>query len=529
MTRVARLIGVFMVGGLMLGLMSACGPSELERYGEAPLTSDELKALDAKIEISLGFVNGKPRLQFNESFVMPRESLVFKLPDTFLRKEALYERIEGLSVSSGGRLFSHFKEKSIKILEHPPGQRVTISYSFRPDDPITYTAEKETFSAPIIRPDYFQFVGLMALIYPIALSGVEQFSLTFEWHMPSDFAVYDSYGANMKSQTILTNVTKLMDSLFVGGSNLRKKDIDVRGRPVHIVLQGTWSMITDDELVDVVQRLLSTQREIWRDDNFPYFLISFLSMGEGCQGPTKFAGTAHINSFRAFFPNGCKLSADMKQLISHELMHMWIGKKIKVGKARGHIDGKWFTEGFTDFFGRIIAYRAGVLSEKEYFASLNRQLEKYYISNERFITLKNLVHRMYRRGYSNRALEEVPYQQGEIMAWRLNQHIKQASGFRYSLDDVIRDMLTEADRAGGSRNFVIDDIVNIVNNYAPGSMREEFSKIKYGGLLIPPKLTDCSIPQARYFTKYLTTEPHPTMDAIVYYGTRLHSCDRWLK
>lgn len=516
--------------GLLLAQMTACNLSDSDRVLDTPLEEKEVRDLDWQITVGLVQKNGGPRLSVKETFVMPRKRLVMRLPDTYLRKENLYQRIEDLKVSEPGQLLPHPSAESVRILEHPQNEKVTIEYLFRPDDPVTYTANKESFSAPIIRDDYFQFVGSMAIIYPIAISNVPSFALKLDWQLPQGFSMYNSFGAEVTTQNLTTDFDKVRDAFVVAGKNIRAHKISVRGRPVFVTFEGSWAQITDESFVDVVSRLLAEQRETFRDDQFPYFLVNFLAEDMDCGDQVKFAGTAHPNSFRAIFPGGmrCTLLPEMRQLISHELMHMWIGKKIRVGEERGHIDGKWFTEGFTDFFGRLLAYRAGVLTQDEYFSSLNRQLEKYYISNERMTTLTNLVERMYLRGQSTRALEEVPYQQGEIMAWRLNKRIKLATMFKKSLDDVIRDMLADAERAGGAKKFTVKEISSYIDRYAAQAFGEEFNKIVRGGLFTPPILANCSPVQNTFVTKFQKYQ-RKVSDMILFYGTTSGNCDAWLK
>jgi predicted metalloprotease with PDZ domain len=277
--------------------------------------------------------------------------------------------------------------------------------------------------------------------------------------------------------------------------------------------------------------LLSTQRETFGDDNYPYFLVNFLSEDSDCSDNVKFAGTAHPNSFRAVFPGGpkCIFKPEMRQLISHGLMHMWIGKIIRIkSEERGHIDGKWFTEGFTEFFSRLLAYHADVLTKAEFFSSLNRQLEKYFTSSERFVTLGSLVERMYRRGFSTRELEDIPYQQGEIMAWRLNSSIKLATTFNKSLTNVIKDMLVDAQNAGGEKKLTMREIATYFDRYAPAVFAEEYAKIVNGKLLIPPDLLTCSNVEKGYITKFLPV-PIRSSSEIYTYQMPQAACDRWLK
>ncbi len=123
-----------------------------------------------------------------------------------------------------------------------------------------------------------------------------------------------------------------MDAVYTAGPHIRTKEIEVRGN-LYIALEGQWSKISDSEFINVISRLLTTQRQTWRDDDFPYFFVSFLSLAPDATliDLLDFAGSAHKNSFRAYFPSDCQLTPN-EQLISHELMHQWIGKQVKMGQ-----------------------------------------------------------------------------------------------------------------------------------------------------------------------------------------------------
>jgi predicted metalloprotease with PDZ domain len=526
MTERMHIIALCLFAALALGFISACGS---DSTGERGFSHDELSNLDTKFDFAVVSLTGEPRLQVNLSFVMPRERIGLRMPNQFLRKVRLFERIEMLETLGPGRIIDVDGEENKKILEAPVGSRVKIRYFVKGyGDKLE---DKDAFSAPMVENDYFQFAGSMALIFPVALFNNREFPIKMEWHLSPGYNVYNSFGSGVKNQSLNINANTLIDGIFIGGSNIRSEQSLVRGKPVTIVLSGFWEKISDQEFTSLVTRLIEKQRETWNDDNFPYFLISIVALGSGCRTnqEAKFGGTAHVNSFRAYYPVDCPMKAEMKQLISHELMHMWIGKKIKVGEASGGYDGKWFTEGFTDFYGRIMAYRAGLFNEATYFKTFNSSLEKYYTSNERYIPLKHLVKRIYRKNYSNRELENIPYQQGEIMAADLNMRIQEYSNDVYSLDNVVKDLLKAADEAGGSKVFSIAEIEDVVDRYVPGAFGADYKKIEQGGELFPPKLPGCSAPMSFQNTSFQGGySRHFPNSNILTYRRLQNRCARWL-
>lgn len=482
-----------LAGLVILGLLGGCGAQEMPF-----LSNSEQEILDARYEFALVKIGNEPRLQVKLELTMPRDEIYLQLPNTFLRKDRLFDRIENLkSVGTNSIISPELNHENFKLLQSKKGERVSLRYFVKAEEQQNL-GSSDSFYAPIIKDDYFNFVGSMALVVPfVPKADGPSVPLNISWNLPDEYVVFNSFGSRQNKQNINSNFAEMWDAVYTAGPHMRTKEIQVRGQPVTIALEGQWSKISDSEFINVIGRLLATQRQTWRDDDFPYFFVSFLSLGSGCDAnrPFRFAGSAHKNSFRAYFPSDCQLTPEMKQLISHELMHQWIGKQVKMGQKPGHIDGKWLTEGWTDYYGRILAYRAGVISEQEYFQTLNKVLSDYQSSKERGVSLNSLVQRMYKRGYSTRQLEQVPYQQGEIMALRLNQKIKQDSNFKYSLDDVMRDLLSEAKRASASKNFSVQEISAVVDNYIPGVFATEFEKISYGSQpLLPPVLAGCSNP-----------------------------------
>jgi predicted metalloprotease with PDZ domain len=509
---------------LLLAIVLSCSQENtIGPYEETLLSKEEIAMMNFKIDISHGFKNNEPRLIIEESFSIPRKRFGLQLPNNFMRQDRLFDQIEDLEVTNA-ELFSHEKLPYIKLIKTDGDERVTLRYLVKP-------LIKENFSSSIIRDNYFQFVGSMLLITPIALDPDSDFNVSFNWNLSDKFKILNSFGCFDKGQYFSSSLNKLWDALFVGGSDIRYKKIIINKNPIHIVFNGYWNKFNDDDLTNMVNKLITLQRNTWNDNNFPYFLVSFLSLDKECSSRVNYAGTAHQNSFRAYFPQDCPLLSEMNELISHELMHMWIGKKIIVGQERGKIDGKWFTEGFSDYYGRLMAYRAGLINENNYFNSLNRELENYSLSSEKHTSLSGLVSRMYKKESSSIELEKLPYQQGELMAINLNKDIKIASNFKYSLDNVIKDMLNEAKNNGQSKNFSIDELDSIFKRYLTTGIKPYLTKIINGEVINPTKLIGCKELTTKKTTSFRQTVQYIT-NTIFYYKNSMYddyNCDKWLK
>lgn len=513
-------ISIFLI---ILSFLSCNKGSLIGPYSEVLLDTYEMENLDYEITFSFVMRNGEPRIKVEQSFNMPRTQWGLQLPNSFMKKEALYRQIEDLKVSNG-QYFNNDEYSYVKLVKTSSTQKTSLTYYIKPE-----SSREESFTSPLIEQNFFQFIGSMAIVNPIPIDVDREFDLTINWNVPQDFTLFNSFGAFSETQNVKTSIAKLWDSLFLGGNTIRYQKKEIQGYPVYIAFEGYWDKIKDDKLADIVTKLLETQRKSWGDFDFPYFLISFLSVDADCSATVYYAGTAHQNSFRAYFPKSCKFMPEMSILISHELMHVWIGKKIIVGKERGKIDGKWFTEGFSDYYGRIMAFRAGLLNIRSYFLSLNRDLESYFTSSENKTGLADLINRMYKTGKSNRELEKLPYQEGQIIALRLDKEINKQSNFTASLDDAMKEMLGIAKRNGGSKNFSFDEINSVFSKYISGGMLKYLKSIVNGKILVPPTLDNCASIKNNNFTKYRIKNFYTTSKIFNYEVTGdERSCKKWL-
>lgn len=509
---------ITMIFQLSCNKQSTIGP-----YGEDFFNKNELSNLNLDVSVKLAQTkNGQPRLIIEESFNPVREYIGIQLPNNFMRQKNLFELVENLQADNAD-IVEHSTIPFVKLLKTNK-KKVTLRYAIKP-------FIEENFTSPIIKNDYFQFVGSMALINFIALEPETNFDVNFNWELPKEFQIFNSFTHNKESHKQNLSLNKLWDSLFIAGSNLRAFSININNNPVYTIFNGYWDKMKDEDLLGTIKKLITTQRNTWQDNDFPYFLISFLSLEKDCNAKVQYAGTAHQNSFRAYFPKACPLMSEMYELISHELMHVWIGKKIVFGKERGKIDGKWFSEGFCDYYGRLMSYRSGLISEDMYFNSLNREIESYFLSSALNTSLYELVDRMYKEN-SSADLEKLPYQQGELVALELNKLIKNNSNQRYSLDDPIKDMIKEANNSNGYKNFALNDIKNIFNKYLSNNAIDNFLyKIEKGEPIIPTKFPGCKdliIKNRPLFRRTVNYTNNP----IFYYKDSIYdndTCAKWLE
>jgi len=141
----------------------------------------------------------------------------------------------------------------------------------------------------------------------------------------------------------------------------------------------------------------------------------------------------------------------MGGLLAHEMFHEWLGQTIRGADPEELV--YWFTEGWTDFYMRRLLLRGGLIDPEEYAVSVDAKLADLFTSPER-----NAPNERIRTGFwSDRFLKQLPYQRGDVVAMIADAAIRRASGGTSSLDDLMRELVTDARTTG--KRYDTDEIL----------------------------------------------------------------------
>jgi predicted metalloprotease with PDZ domain len=140
----------------------------------------------------------------------------------------------------------------------------------------------------------------------------------------------------------------------------------------------------------------------------------------------------------------------------------------------------WFSEGFTEYYTRLLLLRSGLMTFEEYIENYNKVIFDYYCSPHRNEKNKRVLKDYWRV----RGIRQLPYQRGDMLAHNWNGLIRAATGGRFSLDNVMLDLLEAAEGKG----VVVSagNINKLIRRYLPRGVREEIKQHIDNGVLIPP-------------------------------------------
>ena len=353
------------------------------------------------------------------------------LPSHFSGQGQLYRNVQGLAAVSPGVTVSDTDAPDVKLLTFTPNQTVHLHYEIAPDGG-GHTGQPGVYFRPALQPGFFHFIGMTVWAYPAQYG--KPLAVTLHWKLPPGWAFCDSFGAGQADQQFGGTLEHFLETVYAAG-DFRILTTQAGGRPVTVALRAKWKF-SDGDFAALVARTVAAERDFWRDNDFPYYLVTLLPTEQPDRAGSEDGGVELTHSVALFQPQSRPLDFGLKYVLAHELFHEWNADQMRAGDA----PLLWFSEGFTDYYARRLLLRAGLISLDDYARDFNRALREYAESPSRS-----------RRGdeaargfYAGTALSKLPYQQGALLAAHWNAAIRQATGNRHSLDDVLRDLRAAA-------------------------------------------------------------------------------------
>jgi len=354
------------------------------------------------------------------------------LPSEWQGQKDLYKAIQNLEALSPGTLVQSGENQWSKRVTFRLGQVVRLRYRVTKD--WDGKIDSSSYFRVMLDRSYFQVSGRNFLVYP-DLPDDEKLPMFLEWkNLPPRWTVVDSFAGDAACQSANARLIKLSNGLFAGGE-LRTAKLIVEGEPVYFATRGRWEF-ADSAFSDLAQKILAAEREFWSDRTIPIYLITLLPSDDI---PGNYGGTALEDSFALFMSRNATLDFNTKFLLAHEMFHTWNAGKL--GEIRQETP-YWFTEGFTDYYARLLLLRAALINADEYGRDVDSEYHEYLGSPVLHVSGK----RAREQFFEDPNIQRLAYLRGDFLALRWDQLIRQRSGGKESLDTAMRDLFQEAKR-----------------------------------------------------------------------------------
>lgn len=361
-----------------------------------------------------------------------------------------FEEITNLEVSSKTNKLEVESSLDSIIIFHEPHEEIRIKY-----DVANLSETQDIHSAYFQDNVFFRFTGDCVFITP-KLDSYEKRNIILEWrNLPSNWSIANSFGIQEVKQELNTSLFSLRLGLFVGGEISITKSKDTENAPYIAMLNS--EQLSQDRLLPLLHTIVESQRDFWNDHDFSHFLVAILpsDIQQGIRAEAK------LNAFIAFFPPLLN-EEDWKSLawvLTHEHFHTWNPFKMLPFIPQDFDSLAWFTEGFTEYYTAILCYRTQILNFDEYVKEINNFLYSYYTSPFRNVTNDHFQ----KERWKDPRMQLLPYQRGFLMALFWDSKIRQRTKEKYSLDNVMHDLLQRAKKTGNPP--LIGDIQEIIGKY----------------------------------------------------------------
>lgn len=221
-------------------------------------------------------------------------------------------------------------------------------------------------------------------------------------------------------------------------------------------------------IADYARSLFGMMSKFFRDDQTLYRI--FMRKDPYTQS----GGTALHRSYMFGWNESQKVSVPEKQnLLAHEMVHNW-------PRLNDHPFGtaSWYSEGTAEYYCMMFPFRMGLVSKETTLKEIQRRTDDYYTNPTRH--MENLE--AAKICWVDRRAQRLPYGRGVFFLANTDVKMRQATGGKYSIDDVVLAII-EKDRAGAVLSNEL--FLETVKEFSGLDVTADWEVMRTGGHIVP--------------------------------------------
>ncbi len=382
-------------------------------------------------------------------------------------------------------------------------QQLTVEYEVFAHDPSVRTAFLNTDTG---------FFNATSLCLSIAEYAEQKHTLTLnppphtaQWQVATQLTRAESTAARGFGEYSAANYDELADRPVRMG-RLHWLDFEVCGVPHAIALSGAFQNLNAQQLMDDTQAICAEQLRLFE----PSIATNDHAANGACAPFTSYlflldvrdsgyGGLEHRDSTALLCSrDSLPIAADARErhsaytdllgLISHEYFHSWNVKRIKPANfvpydltRPADTSLLWFFEGVTNYYDDLMLYRAGILKHSQYTDILNRNIDNVFrhrAQQRQTVTEAGFYAwtKYYQPTENSVNANTNYYVKGSLVALCMDLFIRDNSGDRFSLDDVMRQLWQDFGRdfyhSPTPRGVTLQDIQAAIEHFAGSSAHD---------------------------------------------------------
>lgn len=138
------------------------------------------------------------------------------------------------------------------------------------------------------------------------------------------------------------------------------------------------------------------------------------------------------HSFVGTFGPNTKVD-NLKITLAHEMVHTFVGAL----QGDDELSLSWYSEGLAVYYERMLPLRAGQITAAQYLADINETAARYYTDLLNDTPNEKIAPNF----WADTRIRVLPYDRGSLYFAALNERIRNATGGKQSLDDLVLAMI----------------------------------------------------------------------------------------
>lgn len=346
------------------------------------------------------------------------------------------------------------------------GSDATVRYRVRLED----KGASRVVSKPFLTPTGGLFGDLHMFLYVVEAAQAPAHVLL---QLPPDWTIATALTPTSDPHIFYArNAQELSDSPILAGK-LREWSFQVDETPIRVAYWPLPDAKPFDEkaMVDGMQRITQAAVNLFGGPPWREYLFQ---VRDGADE----AGMEHFDCVTLGLPSAT-LAKDPyadEDTIAHEFFHTWNMMRIHTAEYTGpdyrpvELSGLWVSEGFTMFYSDLLVRRAGLPPAQPTRTAHLARLISYYLENPDNARFSAEQASRVAFNFESESHPNV-WVQGELLGAMLDLTIRDATGGKRSLDDLMRSMYANF---SGERGFTTNDVERLAQEVCGCSLKPFF-------------------------------------------------------
>ena len=384
--------------------------------------------------------------------------------------------LAGLEVSANGQPLAWRRdaiEPHAFHIEIPEGARaVDIRFQIIADD--------DRLSADVVAVAWQHL-----LLYPAGWYA-RNIALTPTLQLPTGLKAYTSLDVVHAEDGRLgfapVSLERLLDAPVLAGRHTASVPLANEGTSVvtlDVIATRPGDLAIPSERIDDLRRMVTQARAVFGAPPFARYEVLARMSDDGSSGGTEHRGSAEIGMASSYFRDWAG-QLNNRDIVAHEFVHAWNGlyrvpADLWAPTPNVPQSGSllWVYEGQTEFWGRVLAARAGLRSRDETLDKL--ALDAAEVANRPGRAWRSLSDDVNYPSFMLR--QSVPWRDWQrrkdyylegVMLWLdVEATLREQTHGRRGIDDFARDFFAGAGPEMPARTYTFDDLCAALNSVAP--------------------------------------------------------------